>query len=795
MTTTPTRLNSFTSLYRFPALVLLMVNMALLPNAPAALLFYEGFDYPDGQELGDPAGIPAWENGKSQITIGAGSLQHVGIEAAIGNRMHGAATTASFDGTRTSAGAWPEQSTGVLYCSFLLRVESATGLATTGEGTSVLTIGRTSNSSQMIGVSLLNSEGIKIGVIKYPGGATPSSSAFFTTGVGADVGTGTVLVVAKYEYEDGAENDVVTVWVNPTTTGGTEDPENFVATNTGVDGNKTLGRLTLCRGPNVSIDEIRIGQTWAEVTPTGGPLVASQLGFGQVQQVSFVGQTLHPVIVNVLNPGGVLVPTNGVPVSLSLTVGSGNLNGTLTRLTGPDGRAVFDDLSFDTVGKGIELTATSSLGLSPGIKGNLYVTKDPDAGTVTPPIITETLATAGNVILRGQGTANAEYRVITSTDATQPLPAWTPIATNMFDGSGAFAWTNTLSLLESQRFFSLASAGGGDNARFPHMGYASVPGPITGGGNTADRVVVTNLAGFLAAVSGFGPRIIYVDGTITLRDNGNTYLYGNKTIIGLGTNATLIGCIGIFGFQGDTIYNATNIILRNLHITNPSGYGEDDAITMKNGGGHVWIDHCTIYDSQDGLVDATREADFITVSWCRFYYTAPNGHENVNLIGGDDGDASDVGKLHLTFHHNWYGDLAKERLPSVRYGRVHFFNNYVNTPGNNYATRTRLNAEVLVENNHYENVQNPWELIITSGTTGLLRATGNLTNNCTFTTEYNHNTGGTLVLIDGSDILTDSGTDPLGLNPPPYAYTLDDAADVQTLVTTHAGAGKGPFAP
>ncbi len=790
-----TKFNSFLGKRCLKVFVVLLINLALLMPTRAALLFYEGFDYADGEELGDPAGIPVWENAKSQITIGAGSLQHVGIEAALGNRMHGAATTASFDGTRTSAGAWPEQSSGVLYCSFLLRVESATGLATAGEGTPVLTIGRTSNSSQMFGVNLLNGDGIKLGGIKYPGGVTPSSSAFFTTGLGADVGTSTVLVVAKYEYVDGAENDVLTLWVNPTTTGGVEDPANYVSTSTGVDGNKTLGRLTLCRGPNVSVDEIRIGQTWAEVTPTGGPLIASQLGFGQVQQVSFVGQPLHPVIVNVLNPGGVLVPTNGVPVTLSLSAGSGNLNGTLTRLTGQDGRAVFDDLSFDTVGKDKELMATSSLGLSPGTRGSLYVTKDPDAGTVTAPVITETLASTGNIILRGQGTANTEYHVLTSTDATQPLPAWTPIATNTFDGSGAFAWTNTISVLESQRFFSLASAGGGDNAMFQHMGYASVPGPIVGGGNTADIVVVTNLAGFLAAVSGLEPRIIYVDGTITLRDNGNTYLSGNKTIIGLGTNATLIGCIGIFDFQGSTIYNATNIILRNLHLTNPSGYGEDDAITIKNGGGHVWIDHCTIHDSQDGLVDATRESDFITVSWCRFYYTAPNGHENVNLIGGDDGDTADLGKLHLTFHHNWYGELAKERMPSVRYGRVHFFNNYLNCPGNNYATRTRLNAEVLVENNHYENVQNPWELIITSGTTGLLRATGNITNNCTFTTEYNHNTGGTLVLIDGSDILTDSGTDPLGLNPAPYAYTLDDAADVQTLVTTHAGVGKGPFAP
>jgi pectate lyase len=49
------------------------------------------------------------------------------------------------------------------------------------------------------------------------------------------------------------------------------------------------------------------------------------------------------------------------------------------------------------------------------------------------------------------------------------------------------------------------------------------------------------------------------------------------------------------------------------------------------------------------------------------------------------------------------------------------------------------------------------------------------------------------VLVDGSDTLTPG--DPLGLNPTPYAYTLDPAAEVQDLVTTGAGVGKGPFAP
>ena len=37
---------------------------------------------------------------------------------------------------------------------------------------------------------------------------------------------------------------------------------------------------------------------------------------------------------------------------------------------------------------------------------------------------------------------------------------------------------------------------------------------------------------------------------------------------------------------------------------------------------------------------------------------------------------------------------------------------------------TRLDAQCLVENNYFENVNNPWEQYITSGTPGLLYATG-----------------------------------------------------------------------
>ena len=252
-------------------LAFLSLLVLLQLNAAAAPLFYEGFDYPEAEELGDTVTTSLrWENDKSQFKIASGSLEYSGLKASTGNRLNVTTTTASLDSVRTTRGTWPEQTSGTLFVSFLLRLESADGIEAAGDGTSVLTLGKTSNGSHLLGVNLLKKDGIKLGVLKYPSNTTRVSSAFFSAGPGASLaanGSATYLVVAKYEWVEGAGNDVVTVWINPANLGGSEDPNNKVSTNAGVDGTQSVGRLTLSRGPHANIDEIRIGQTWADVTP------------------------------------------------------------------------------------------------------------------------------------------------------------------------------------------------------------------------------------------------------------------------------------------------------------------------------------------------------------------------------------------------------------------------------------------------------------------------------------------------------------------------------------------------
>jgi autotransporter-associated beta strand protein len=64
--------------------------------------------------------------------------------------------------------------------------------------------------------------------------------------------------------------------------------------------------------------------------------------------------------------------------------------------------------------------------------------------------------TAGQLIMSGSGgSANGNYIVLSATNPALPLAAWTPIATNLFDSSGNFSFTNTVNLLKPREYYLL----------------------------------------------------------------------------------------------------------------------------------------------------------------------------------------------------------------------------------------------------------------------------------------------------------------------------------------------------
>lgn len=301
------------------------------------------------------------------------------------------------------------------------------------------------------------------------------------------------------------------------------------------------------------------------------------------------------------------------------------------------------------------------------------------------------------------------------------------------------------------------------------IGWATQGGGTTGGsGGTV--VTVNNAADFITYVqnSKQTPYIIYVSGSFDL-GGSNIRCRGNKTIIGL-PGSHITGNIKCFREEEG------NNIFRFLDISNRDGEGDGDCISI-DGASHIWIDHCTFTDGGDGNVDIKNGADYVTVSWCIFQYTFDSGHNYSNLIGHDDGNAgTDRNHLLVTFHHNWYSTLCHERMPSVRFGTAHIYNSYFDCPGNRYCVRTRLYAQCLVENNYFKNVQNPWERYTTTtgDDPGLLHASGNVLDNVLWYVGYDSKSS----LIPGTDTVFT----------PPYAYTLDNAADVPAIIQYGAGA-------
>lgn len=293
------------------------------------------------------------------------------------------------------------------------------------------------------------------------------------------------------------------------------------------------------------------------------------------------------------------------------------------------------------------------------------------------------------------------------------------------------------------------------------VGFASLNGGTTGGGN-GPTVTATTASQFRNFAQQSGPLTIMVDGSL---DIGGTDIASNKTILGVGSTSALIGSL--------EIKNVSNVIVQNLTISNPNDTGEGDSITV-SGSTNVWIDHNDVIDAPDGLLDIVREADFVTVSWNKFYYTdnyAQNvntGHRFASLIGNSDSRVEDADNLRVTMHHNHWGEHVRERMPRARYGDIHVFNSYFDAPGSNYAIRAAIGAEVLIENNHFENVDDPYEKFNpSSGPLPLVEASGNLFVNTTGDTDA------------GDDVFD-----------PAYEYTLVAASNVKSMVLAGAGVGN-----
>jgi uncharacterized repeat protein (TIGR02543 family) len=287
------------------------------------------------------------------------------------------------------------------------------------------------------------------------------------------------------------------------------------------------------------------------------------------------------------------------------------------------------------------------------------------------------------------------------------------------------------------------------------VGWCTQNGGTTGGGS-ASPVTVNNISNLTTQANGSGSRVIYVSGT--LGSNTRVRVSANTTIIGL-PGAKLVGGFDVRG---------NNVIIRNMIVQGPGAVDVNGVDCINIDGAsttNVWIDHCDIYDGQDGNLDITNGASFITVSWTKFHYTsASSNHQFCNLIGNSDSKTSDRGRLKVTMMYNWWTTGTVERMPRVRFGQVHVVNNLFDSPQADYCVRAGIEADILVEGNYFDAVNEPINLFENDFTA--ITARNNVFNNTT------GNTAG-------------SGTS----FSPPYSLNIAPAANVKALVSASCGAG------
>ncbi|KAL9277974.1 hypothetical protein ACSQ67_024803 [Phaseolus vulgaris] len=109
---------------------------------------------------------------------------------------------------------------------------------------------------------------------------------------------------------------------------------------------------------------------------------------------------------------------------------------------------------------------------------------------------------------------------------------------------------------------------------------------------------------------------------------------------------------------------------------------------------NIWIDHCFLARSTDGLIDVIRASTAITIS--NNYFTQ---HDKVMLLGHSDQFTKDK-IMKVTIAFNQFASGLTERMPRVRFGYAHVVNNKYDE-WKMYAIGGSANPTILSEGNVY----------------------------------------------------------------------------------------------
>lgn len=262
--------------------------------AQVSLPHYEAFDYTVGTDLSDQTNWEVYSGGTTNpIDVVAGNLMYSGFADPAGNSIN------MVGGSQDVRIFFNEVTTGEVYISFLMNVTDISNMTDFTDGGYFAIFASTTNSFRS---RLWVKPTVDASSTTVDFAFGPASSG---TGFGQTQNLNSViLVVMSYNVDTGVTN----AWINPSDTdfgAGTAPTPDFTET----DGSPTtIDRLLLRQDstgetPNMLLDELRLGATWASVTPAGSTSTDPSIVFNAPSnnQVFDASTTQVPVTLTIEN--------------------------------------------------------------------------------------------------------------------------------------------------------------------------------------------------------------------------------------------------------------------------------------------------------------------------------------------------------------------------------------------------------------------------------------------------------------------------------------------------------------
>lgn len=525
---------------------LVIILLAAYVSGKSQLLT-EQFSYTPDAVLGlsaqSQSGSNPWAiiNTGDSILVDAGSLTYAGLAASAGNKV-------KFDGSGTDYYTnFASQTTGSVYRSFILNVSSlGTHTTTGGYSNGFIQAGSTSLFGGTVWTRLSTTAG------RYNVGVSTRSNSTVTW-LAADLVPGTpCFIVVAYDFNAGTGDDVARIWLNTSAIGAAEpaaDATSVPGTDLASVARVFLRQDNASNTPFIEFDELRVGTTWAQVTPSGAAsptLSASALtGFGNVCINTTAGPNSFTITGTTLSAANVTV---GALAGFTYATAAGGPYTSSLSLVQPGGSysqqifVQFTPTAVQSYNGNIPVGGGGATAINVAATGS-GISTIPTVTTGAASAITTTTATLAGTIPANGCTAVTAYGVEWSTTNGFPNGSGTAVPSTNLSGIN-FSSNATLLSPGTTYYYHAYATNAGGTAYGSQQSFTTVGAPtlsasaltgfgnvcinttvgpnsftITGGNLDATNVTVGALAGFTYSTTSGGTYTT----TLSLTQPGGTY--------------------------------------------------------------------------------------------------------------------------------------------------------------------------------------------------------------------------------------------------------------------------------